>query len=309
MLVTNQFPWEHVKNCLWRVQEAWHALKESFRVMEVEEGDFECNKIMSHLQKLSSISFGFLIFSNQSLVTVFFDGHDLEDFIIFDWLYFLYWQYRGELGQRRAKRRCLSSSQRSETPLWHQMWNETVAHFQKRDYLPLFLQHPSPQKCSRQPSGSADCNLSLDLAPWLSLKGPSCCCIITIKAHTISEVAAVSIQAYLTGSLWMNGITNHPAAAYVNVVLERSICCSPMYYYTQMKKKDRRILWNQNICSLHSSGSGMVRRRKKKERKQKQPFSLFSNKGPWEYLASLAWRISVPGVDLTWQGFWDMWAC
>lgn len=72
------------------------------------------------------------------MVTLVFDGHDLENCIIFDRLYFPYWLEKRELGQCREKRRCVSSSWGCEAPLLNQMWNETVAHFKKRDYLPIF---------------------------------------------------------------------------------------------------------------------------------------------------------------------------
>lgn len=79
-----------------------------------------------------------IIFSNQNVVALVFDGHDLEHCVIFDRLYFPYGLEKRELGQCREKRRCVSSSWGCEAPLLHQMWNETVALFKKRDYLPIF---------------------------------------------------------------------------------------------------------------------------------------------------------------------------
>lgn len=154
------------------------------------------------------------------MVTLVFDRHNLECCIIFDRLYFPYWLEKQELGQHGEKRRCVSSSCGSEAPLLHQMWNEAVVHFEKRDYLPIFC---TILFLKNAPGSQAGLPMLLQsefgpAALFFSepLNGPCCRCIITIKAHTIWDVAAVCIWAYASEYLWM---TWSPPAAYLNDVL------------------------------------------------------------------------------------------
>lgn len=185
----------------------------------------------------------------------------MEHCVVFDWLSFPHWLERQELGQTLGKKKvCFIYPGMRGATVTSNVERDHCA-FQKEGLSSHILQHPPlPQKCTWQPSGSADA-----AAIWVQtrclvfpLKEPRCCCIITIKAQTISEVVA-SIQAYLSEYLWMNGVTSHPAAAYMNDVLYLTwyiYMLLPKILQHANKKKNKEIDWR--TCSEIAISAGWL---------------------------------------------------